>query len=231
MTRKSVRAGLVPALSLTHPKYPPAAYDDIPRTQITIYDECATLMHFDRGQPTTAYPVLVQDVARALNVFGTSTGLLPEGVLFVQTAATGPVRIGFYLPPARHTIRFDGERRKPITIPLPGFVFVGHGSEFYIWATPERPADEHAELYHAPLPNIYEDGRICVGSVKFPSTGIETIRACAKLFFESNFSYHLVGDRQHTIQFLRRLNGKRQYPIQTLEPATTIGAVLKGSHE
>ena len=73
---------------------PAAAYDTVPRAQITLTDETMWLTKFDpRGAPNVTHPVAARDVARAFNLFGQTTGLLPADCLF-WTATAAQARLG-----------------------------------------------------------------------------------------------------------------------------------------
>ena len=65
--------------------------------------------------------------------------------------------------------------------------YKGNG-EVYVFVLGKRN-----KLYHLPVPNIYEDGKICWGNVKVPNfkTSKELTENIEKLFWESNFSNHL----------------------------------------
>lgn len=172
-------------------KFPPEAFDRIPRAQITFTDESVWLTKFDlRGRATATYPVALGDLAKAFNVVAANTGLIAPNLLFQQNVR-GVARIGLWLAPGKRAITLAGRRSETITIPLPGFVFVGQGTRYKIFAALERPQHEHAELYHAPLPNVHQDGAVCPGNVKFPKCAPRTIHDAVKLFFESEFNHDL----------------------------------------
>lgn len=204
---------------------PAAAYDTVPRAQITLTDETMWLTKFDpRGAPNVTHPVAARDVARAFNLFGQTTGLLPADCLF-WTATAAQARLGIWLPPARRTLTFDLGKRKVsrLTVPLPGLVFAGQGTRYYIYAANERPADDGARLYCAPLPNVDGDGKICAGTVKFPTCAANTIAAAANLFFESAFNHDLStgkvqGTNDTLYQVLRSLETARAFPPKLLVP-------------
>lgn len=215
-------------------KLPAEAYDAVPAMQLTLTRESMWLTRFDRvGLPTATYPVAADAVAAAFNVFGADTGLLPEGALFWQNRA-GQARIGMWLEPAVRTIVWAaGKRDAALTIPLPGFVFVGHRTQYRIWAARRRPVTAHERLYAAPLPNVGGDGAICAGTVKFPVCDGESIGKAAKLFFESLFNYDLgqgkVRSSENLLTFLRKLRGQREFPLDRLVPSgMTMGDVITG---
>ncbi len=168
------------------------AYDRIPRAQLTLTDETIWLSRFDpRGAPTATYPVAAHDVALAFNTFGASTGLLPEHTLFWQQCRN-QLRIGMWLPPATRALVFaTGRGDETLAVPLPGFVFVGAGAQYSIFAAPARPRQATDLLYHAPLPNVHPSGLICAGNVKFPRCAPDTLAQAAALFFESHFNSDL----------------------------------------
>lgn len=219
---------------------PPDAYDRTPRVQVTLTDETAWLTRFDeRGAPTVTYPVASDDVARAFRgLGGLSTGLLPEGALFWSSTVSGngvQVSIAAWLPPAVRLITFAvGRREERLKIPLPGFVFVGQGARYSLFAAPARPARERDPLYHAPLPNIHTDGRVCPGSVTFPRCAPETLPQAATLFFDSRFNDDLSAGRVQDgglglRKFLRSLRGRRAFPLDRLAPAhLTLGELMQG---
>jgi hypothetical protein len=225
---------------------PPEAYDRLPRVQVTLTDETAWLTRFDeRGRPTVTTPVAADDVARAFRgLGGLSTGLLPEGALFwSQPAARGQSHnpqpaIALWLPPAVRSLTFAvGRREERMKIPFPGFVFVGQGAQYSLFAAPERPARERDPLYHAPLPNIHPNGRVCPGSVTFPRCTPETLPQAATLFFESHFNDDLSARRVRDDggslrRYLRSLRGRRAFPSGQLRPANiTLGDLLRGGRE
>jgi PRTRC genetic system protein B len=229
--RKSKK--LQPALNFAD--LPPEALDATPRAAVVLTDESAWLARYDaRGERTALYPVTAADVATAFNHrFGSSTGLLPEGVLFWQHTTGQGDRLGLWLPPARRTLRFGG-RIASLSLMLPGLVFVGCGARYWLYASPERPSAAH-RLYRAPLPNVHgHDGLICQGSVRFPKCTAATVRTAATLFFESEFNYdlldgNLVGD--NPVKTLRSLSKAREFPARLLVPSITVAQLLGGEHD
>ena len=212
---------------------PAAAYDTVPRVQITLTDETMWLTKFDaRGAPNVTYPVAARDVSNAFNLFGASTGLLPADCLFCTVINT-QTRVGVWLPPARYTLTFDLGKRKvtQLTVPLPGLVFVGQGTRYYLFAATARPTDARAPLFRAPLPNVDDAGKICAGTVKFPSCAGGTIHAAANLFFESAFNHDLSdgkirNETRPLYRVLHELQHAKRFPATALVPARLTLAQL-----
>lgn len=212
---------------------PPEALDAAPRAAVILTDESAWLARYDsRGARTALYLVAAADVAAAFNRFGSSTGLLPDHILFWQHTGQGD-RLGLWLPPARRTLRFGG-RIAPLSVKLPGLVFVGRGNSYWLYAALSRPARNSDRLYCAPLPNVHSDGLICAGSVRFPKCSAATIQPAASLFFESEFNYDLLGGNVagngEPMKILRSLSQARAFPAARLVPSITAGQLLGDRH-
>lgn len=219
MTRLSTQASNSPALQL----------DNTPRFALTVFDEVVALTRYStNGKPTRTDPVKAEHVAAAFNIFGADTGLLPANTLFWQQRG-GHLRMGMYVPPATYRMTFDGHRA--ITVPMPGFVFVGHRRQYFVWATLTYPT-AMTRLYHAPLPNIYPDGKVCEGSVRFPACAPDTLTAAFALVFESEFNSDLADGRIRTpkpMKFLRGLDKQRTFPKDVLVPAVSMNDVVSGA--
>lgn len=206
---------------------PNDAYDKIPRVTLTLTDETIWLTRHDpRGAAVATYPVSAAHVSTAFNTFGASTGLLPEHTLFWQSQG-GRARVGLWLPPATRTIIFTtGRGDERLTLPLPGLILVGHGVEYWIYAARRYPRSGSEPLYHAPLPNVHGDGKICQGNVQFPKCEAYTIAQAARLFFESAFNHDLstgklLHEQGSLLNFLRSLQGKHSFPLDQLVPTET----------
>jgi PRTRC genetic system protein B len=191
---------------------------------ITLTDETVWLTRHDaRGAPAATYPVSAGDVASAFSDFGASTGLLPADTLFWHSER-GQLRIGVWLLPCARRIIFEnGRRAEHLTVPLPGLVFAGQGMQYWIFAAPERPANERAPLYHAPLSNVYPSGLICAGNVRFPKCTPGAIGQAVALFFESHFNHDLgegkVKRAGGLLKFLRAIQRETSFPVEELQPA------------
>lgn len=134
-------------------------------------------------------------------------------------------------PPRRYTLtiptaktRRRGPQTERLRVPLPGLLFGGINNNYYVWAyTGTNLAPSH--IFHAPLPNIWEDGRICFGTNKQPLASSTTIQQTWELFLSSPFSAELGEHRLHSqendvFRFLRALHHAktRKFPTRALRP-------------
>ena len=222
-----------PSPAINFADLPAAALDASPRAALILTDESIYLARYDdQGQRAALYPVSSADVAAVFNQATASTGLLPADCLFWQHTAQGQ-RLAIWLPPARRTLRFAG-RIAPLTMPVPGLVFVGRGRSYWLYAATRRP-ERGDRLYFAPLPNVHPNGGICAGTVKFPACSSQTIHAAAALFWESAFNYDLllgtVTAEGDAVKTLRSLSKARVFPERLLVPSITVNQLLGGDHD
>ena len=122
-----------------------------------------------------------------------------------------------------------------LAVPLPGLVFVGHGSQYGAWAVvppDDAPAgwlpDAGTQLYNCPTPNVSGNG-VCTGNVPFPEAGVATVWAAVNLFFESEFNDHLSNGKSQAhprsvLALWRKLAraGAETYPLDDLVFARKI---------
>ncbi|MCC6192085.1 MAG: hypothetical protein IT318_23900 [Anaerolineales bacterium] len=217
-------------------KLPKEAFDRVARVTLTATAESLWLTRYDaRGKPVVTYPVSARDVANCFGgLSGVSTGLLPPDVLFWQAAGKRdePERVGLWLPAGVRTIYWRaGRHERPLEIPLPNLVLAGRGGSYYVFACLERT--ERAPLYHAPLPNISDNGAICAGNEPFPKASPATIHQAAAIFWESRFNDHQSERRIAApgplFDFLASLRGQTEFPADQLKRAgLTLGDFARG---
>lgn len=217
------------------PSIPDEALDRLPRVTLTATRETLWLTrHDDRGQAFSTYPVSVKDAANCFRgLAGAGSGLLPEHALFWRQDEQG-VFAGLWVPPAVRLITWGtGKGERSWLAPVPGLVFCGRGHTYTVFAAPARPAKESAPLFHAPFANVYPEGRVCHGSVKFPKADLSQLAAAADLFVVSGFNGDMgdgrVKDAANLRAFWEALEGKAQFPLDRLVPAgITIGQLASG---
>lgn len=129
------------------------------------------------------------DVAHALaSELDLTTGILPPDTLWLAKTGTG-TRLALWVPPQGRTVRlrerYDAPPRR-LRLPFPGLVFLllPDGQAPYVFAATERPASPTDQLFHAPAYNIFDSGRVCAGTHRFPTDPAKVPAS----FFASYFS-------------------------------------------
>jgi len=153
------------------------------------------------------------------------SGWIPDGIQRLGSSRQGEWFVRF-MPPRRRTFNFIGAggELETLTIPMIGLVFMLSGTNCYIWGTKEKVFNPNAPIYHVPLPNIYADGTICMGSENnlSPYTkGLEMLNKAWETFENAPFSNHLVDGKSNShpedIRIrLSQLQNKNRYPINDL---------------
>lgn len=176
------------------PVYPDIVWDprEIAQLQmrLDLFDDTIIATRYKNGSTVeTSFIVDPLDLAERLASLDISTGLLPENCLFRQRR-DGQDRIAVWLPPKVWDLRVEPTEKPNRRVPLPGFVFVGQGMSYnlYALAGAERP-QAATQLYQPPVANV--GGNVCRGSVAFPVAGTATIYRAVEAFFGSGFNDHL----------------------------------------
>lgn len=206
---------------------------------LDIYDECIVRTTFDsKGKAMATDEISPLDLAQAFSGLDAGTGILPPDTLFFHRQGS-TCHIGiFRQAESRCRLRIVGEE---IPIPLPPLVFTGQDRTYRVYAVAENgwPAAD-TPLYHAPFPNVYMNGAICPGSVKFPACGPDTIHMVLDLFLQSDFNRDLSGGKSVSfpddviVWWRRLLDCQLQkahagiYPVSDLvEMGTTLGDLME----
>jgi len=190
--------------------------------RLDLFEESIVLTHYDDGgKPVTCYEVGPDDLASAFTGIPLSTGLLPRDCLF-YARRDGQELIAIYIPPGRRTLVawLDPEQKVEFDVPLPGFVFTGQGGQYRIFAVKQRPG-ERERLFRPPLPNVFDDGRICAGNVNFPPCTATTIHEAVELFFASEFNHDLAqsksaGYKENVLDLWIAIDGQETFPFDDL---------------
>lgn len=125
-----------------------------------------------RKTPIGCQEYLIDPAQLALQLAATvrlETGLLSPNTLYI--AQEGVHKLVIEYRKRQKTALFLEGSDAPVIIPLPEMVLFRRTTEkglpeYRIFAVRERPTDLKTKLYHVPLPNIYDDGRICWGNVQ-----------------------------------------------------------------
>jgi PRTRC genetic system protein B len=168
---------------------------------------------------------------------GTQTGVFSERILSVGTGF-----VVWWQPPGERAFFFDCAASSSIgkrsgSGRVPGLVFVASGCTLRVFAVKgrTRPGTDTL-LHHAPLMNVYADGKVCTGSAPLPgSTLSSSIAAWEAAFWNSSFTHP---NQQRAVRYkggleqfsLDLLNGKfTRFPEHVLcpHPVGTVGKLVE----
>lgn len=176
--------------------------------------------------------VRAQDVKAAFNQTEQDSGWLPAGVVRCGHNQQGPWYVYSTPPRGKATIQVDD---KALTVPLPRLVMLGAGSRYYIWALKGEHFSRDAQAFHAPFPNIGENGSICWGTARHGEAEPTDAKNIFDLFFETVFNADLANgksvrfprDVRKQLQALHEQKARR-YPLDDLKPVkSTIGQLIE----
>ncbi|MFH6943475.1 PRTRC system protein B [Flavobacterium sp. FlaQc-50] len=186
------------------------------------------------GCPINAHPLSLKEstqLASALDAseeltrkFLKPSGLLPKNVLHLNPEHDGSA---IWYTPAQKVSLFFVES---LAIPnaeafVPPLLWKASKNTLYIYAmVADKIINERTALYHAPFFNLYDDGRVCMGTVKVDIKADchlqDFMQSWEQYFFKSYFS-HLIGNtspvKGNIIQLWQKLVGSgKPFPIKSL---------------
>ena len=202
------------------------------RCRLDFYQDAIILYLLDEGVITTRM-VSARDVALALlSEVPLRSGLLPEGALWWGQGKEG-MEVALWRPPKVWPVALVTEPFKPprrLRLPMPGLIFVcSPGRPPKVYAAKKRPTNPGDTIYHAPLFNLFGDGRTCPGTHKFP----EQMGEIPESFFTSFFSPEAdVRGRSKRypndlLKLWEELDGKTRYPLRDLVPFGKVEDIMK----
>lgn len=208
------------------------------RGRLHLFEDHIVLEKIDGDQTIESYIVDPADLAARLNNTSLTTGLLPKNCVF-WARENGHEKIGVYLEPQIWPLSVQGEK-ETCHVPLPGLIFVGHEKKYTALAIKEAGwPNGQAELYHAPMPNIYLKTGICSGNIKFPLCDSNTIWTAVEMFMQARFNDHLANNKSKKYKatildqwHILSKNKAKQYPINDMiSTGLTLSDFLWGRDE
>ncbi|MDP2949629.1 MAG: hypothetical protein Q8P22_08845 [Chloroflexota bacterium] len=200
------------------------------QARIDIFSETVVLRLYERGVATTR-PVSALDVAKAFfSEIPLGSGILPDGALWWSSSREGR-EVALWVSPRVWPVALQLEAFKPprrMKLPMPGLVFICQaGRPPRVFAAKRRPDGPGQILYHAPLFNVFQDGRTCSGTQRYgPDIGKHPWEFMTSFFTEAA---HTRGrSRSHPDNLLalwEELEGKRRYPLGDLAPCCKVEGI------
>lgn len=216
-----------------------------PTHQLVIYEggHSAYVEHYEieqvNGVPVLSEgkPLLKRSLKKMLDLvltsektmFATVTKLLPENVLYYDPRP-GKTKLMWYNKSCERAMH--GINKASVNVKLPAFIFMLDDGDLSIYATKTgtRRPDMKTPLFHAPLPNVYESAKVCMGNVKKPTVKVEIedlIAGWEKAFWGSKFTDHL-WNKNASKQLKAAIRSKKQFPNSQLLPMKkSLNTLLK----
>jgi len=199
--------------------------------RLDFYGDGVMLYSLEKGVIKTRM-VSARDISMALlSEMPLSSGLLPQDVLWWKQGRDG-AEVALWRSPRVWQVALQLEPFKParrFKLPMPGLIFIcSPGRPPKVFAAKKRPEDTHQVIYHAPLFNVFHDGRTCAGTHKFPVD----ISEIPESFFTSFFTREaMYGGRskkypKDLLQLWEELDGQKRYPLGDLVPAGKVEDIL-----
>lgn len=178
------------------------------------------------GAPLTKKQVLnlaalaTADRSALLGGFLPATGRL----LYLDPSPALP-RILWWRPPEKRALIFD-ERQSGIAsgeYPLPTLLFDLRDRELSVYAVANDAVTPCSLLKNAPFPNVYADGRICMGNCRMPAMRgdlVALIERYEALFYRSEFTHfiHQTVTRSPVTALFKGIAGRDTFPADELTP-------------
>jgi len=140
-----------------------------PSLSLNFYSFGVTLRKYE-GERVTEYPIDPAQAAVALAAKVTfTTGLLSGDALYIHMEGISKTVVEYRKP--QMTGVFLDNAETALRVPLPGLVMIRKTTDdrtptYAVYAVKKRPASMDVELFNAPLPNVFNSGSICWGTVQ-----------------------------------------------------------------
>jgi PRTRC genetic system protein B len=186
------------------------------------------------GFPINAHPLSLRESTKLANALHTSEerkhnflkpmGLLPKKVLYINPCHDGYAI--WYTPPQRVDLFFvEGLGIPNGSASLPPLLWKASKNTMWIFAMDsDSDINEQTPLSFAPFFNLYQDGRVCMGTVAITIKAdclLEEFTALWQQYFFNSYFSHLIGDKSpvkgNIIPLWQSLIGSRkQFPLKSL---------------
>ena len=143
--------------------------NEVPRLSLDFYSYGCIMRKCDNGL-MTEYPVDLQQVATSLaSEMSFDTGILNHEILMIRQTGVKKIVVA-YRKRQKTGIWLDGTE-DALRVPLPDLLMIrlskgNQTPQYEVYAVKGRPTSLSAKLFNCPLPNVFNTGSICWGTVK-----------------------------------------------------------------
>lgn len=210
---------------------------DVPKDQLQLvllfYGDAVVMESFE-GDLRATKLVSAMDIAHALaQELSFSSGLLPKDTLWWANTPDGPV-VAIWKEPQIWQVALQEqalESPRRFRVPMPGLVFLCRpGQAPWIYAAKRRPTKESDIVYRAPLCNLFNDGRNCPGSHKFPMNVGDIPDSFFRSFFSPTADLQNRSEKfpDNVVKLWEYLDGKNPpYPLKDLVKHGTVKDLMQ----
>ncbi len=149
-------------------------------------------------------------------VFATVKELIPDNILYYDPRPGRLVLVWWQKPSER---QLSGMYKRAVKYKCPSLIYVLKDDSISIYAMKgiKKPTLKTA-LYHLPVPNIHDDGMVCMGNVKKPKHTVEIselVKLWENSFWLSKFDEGLISESE-----FKKLKQaiRMKVPIKQLKP-------------
>lgn len=205
------------------------------RTECRGQDGYVEYFDMDRnGSPINAHPLTVREAERLAKMlhrkkdkeanFLKPKGVMPNNILHLDAYRS---RVVWFTKMQRKVLLFGNQLEiESGTASIPPMLWVADRNALEVFAlgNDRRPV-ETTKLFHAPFFNIYEDGKVCMGTVDVkisPSASVEEFMLLWEdYFFNSYFSHLMEGHNPISgncvALWKSMVNGPAHFPMEVLK--------------
>lgn len=188
------------------------------------------------GNPINAHPLTIRETLTLSSLFQSAAdlktgylrtnGIIPDKVLYVNPETSGyavwytaPQEVPLFFAEALGITSGRGK--------VPAMVWKADRNGLSVFALKGgRKPNEKTALYHAPYFNIYQDGKVCMGTVRVnitPGLRLEEFMGLWENYFWNSYFSHLMFDFNPVTENIVQLWQKqvatdRPFPFSALKP-------------
>ena len=214
-----------------------------PKSALVFYETIGTetdmyVEHFDmdsNGTPVNAHPLTVKEaeiLAKALQTdeerskaFLKPKGILPTNILHINPSENGSVM--WFTKSMKRQLYFTENLEISNGIAeVPAMLWLANKRSLAVFAlTSNRRPTEKTKLYHAPFFNVYENGKVCMGTVDVniqKSASVEEFTEKWENYFFNSYFSHLMNEHNpingNCVNLWKSLiNTEKSFPKETLK--------------
>ena len=201
------------------------------KARLDFYNDSIILYLIEKGVIKTKMVSARELTLALLREVSLSSGILPPDALWWKQGREGQ-EVALWRPPKVWPVAIQLEAFKPprrLKVPMPGLIFVcAAGRPPSVFAVKKKPTSIKQVIYHAPLFNVFRDGKTCPGTHHYPPD----IKEIPESFFTSFFTREAIyGGRSNKypdnlLLLWEELDGRKAYPLKDLVPWGHVEDIL-----